>query len=382
MNKIEEVRNKFPSTRDLTDTQKKLLNNYVYKNHNYQGVNNLWEKFNREGLNKKGPNYIYKYQMYQWYRNQSVNQTMGEAQPVKRKNTRQIYTSKPNTTYQMDLIDFTSNSYKGFTFYLILIDIFTKYAYGAPLKNKSAESIKKVLNDLINKYKIDIKVIQTDNGGEFKGFDFPNGIKHLKSKAYSAQNQGLVERFNRTLKQQFYKYREATGKNNWNEIFEKLIENINNSYSRTTKSTPKDNEDANEDRQKEIAENIKYQINKDKDELLSIGQQVRVKNLNRNKGEPYFSKDIYTIEKVFKGKNNTRNTYKLSGLPNRYNNTEMRVVNQVVEPDLDFSPSSNTRLQIKNNQNIKAQPRNLNAEVRGLASKTLFTKTRLRPRKK
>ena len=380
MDKIEAVRNKFSSTKDLTYIQKKLLNEYVYKNHNYMGINTLWEKFSRE-KNKSGPNYIYKYQMYQWYRNQSVNQTMGEKQPTKRKNTRQIYTSKPNTTYQMDLIDFTSNSYKGFTFYLILIDIFTKYAYGFPLKNKRPETIKNALNKLINKYKIDIKVIQTDQGNEFN-FVFPEGIKHLKSKAYTAENQGIVERYNRTLKQQFYKYREATGKNNWSEIFEKLIDNINNSYSRTTKSTPNDNENADTERQKEIAENIKYQVNKDKDELLPINQQVRIINKNRNKGEPYFSKQIYKIEKVFKGKNNTRNTYKLSGLPNRYNNTEFRVINEVIEPDLDFSPSVNTRLQIKNAQDIKSQPRNVNAEVRGLMSKTVAVKSRLRNRKK
>ncbi|CAI7772500.1 unnamed protein product [Closterium sp. NIES-54] len=51
-----------------------------------------------------------------------------------------------------------------------------------------------------------VKVIRTDNGGEFIGADFEKelkqkGIQHQLSVPYNPQQNGVAERFNRTLQE-------------------------------------------------------------------------------------------------------------------------------------------------------------------------------------
>jgi transposase InsO family protein len=71
-------------------------------------------------------------------------------------------------------------------------------------KSQTQETLKGFLRRAQNKFGLRIKKIRSDNGTEFKnsqieGFLEEEGIKHEFSSPYTTQQNGVVERKNRTL---------------------------------------------------------------------------------------------------------------------------------------------------------------------------------------
>ena len=98
---------------------------------------------------------------------------------------------------------------KGFRFLLCAIDIFSKYAWVVPLKDKKGVSIvnafQKILNDSARKP----NKIWVDKGSEFYNDSFRKWLKDNDIKMYSIHNEGksvAAERFIRTIKTKIYKY--------------------------------------------------------------------------------------------------------------------------------------------------------------------------------
>ena len=105
----------------------------------------------------------------------------------------------------------TSKFNKGFRFLLYVIDIFSKYDWVAPLKDKKvvciANDFQKILKESDRKpYKIWV-----DKGSEFynNNNSFKKLLKEYDVEMYSIHNEGksvVAERFIRTLKTKIYKY--------------------------------------------------------------------------------------------------------------------------------------------------------------------------------
>lgn len=84
------------------------------------------------------------------------------------------------------------------------MDHFSKHMWAYGLREKDAKHVsmlfRHVLDDISH-----VHVVHSDNGGEFRGeFDElleENGIKHVRSKPYTPQSHGLIERAVRTLRQ-------------------------------------------------------------------------------------------------------------------------------------------------------------------------------------
>jgi transposase InsO family protein len=71
-------------------------------------------------------------------------------------------------------------------------------------KSQTQETLKRFLRQSQNEFGLRIKKIRSDNGTEFKnsqieGFFEEEGIKHEFSSPYTPQQNGVVERKNRTL---------------------------------------------------------------------------------------------------------------------------------------------------------------------------------------
>lgn len=96
------------------------------------------------------------------------------------------------------------------------IDTYGSYGFACVFSSKRSEASVAILhNDVIPQYKewkIDLETILTDNGREFCGTDAHpyelylqlNDIEHRRTKVRSPQTNGFVERFNRTLKEEFF----------------------------------------------------------------------------------------------------------------------------------------------------------------------------------
>ena len=74
--------------------------------------------------------------------------------------------------WQIDLIDLSNIKNKfysqNYTFALTCIDVFSRYAWVEPMKNKTATESKKAIQRIIAKGRKPT-IIYTDDGNEFKG---------------------------------------------------------------------------------------------------------------------------------------------------------------------------------------------------------------------
>ena len=99
---------------------------------------------------------------------------------------------------------FLSRKNKGIKYLLCAIDLFSKYAFVIPLKDKKGISIANAFNKIIkqsNRRKPN--KIWVDQGGEFHNNVFKKWLSDNDIIMYSTYNEGksvVVERFIRTLK--------------------------------------------------------------------------------------------------------------------------------------------------------------------------------------
>ncbi|CAI7785088.1 unnamed protein product [Closterium sp. NIES-53] len=116
----------------------------------------------------------------------------------------------PLTLVHMDVVVPTrAPSLSGSRYFLTIVDDHTRAAWVYPLKTKG-EVAAAVLKEWMPRAQREsghkVKVIRTDNGGEFIGADFEvvlnkKGIQHQLTVPYNPQQNGVAERFNRTLQE-------------------------------------------------------------------------------------------------------------------------------------------------------------------------------------
>ena len=135
---------------------------------------------------------------------------------------------------------------KEFRFLLCVIDIFSKYAWVVPLKDKKGVSIvdafQKILDDLNRKP----NKIWADKGSEFYNSSFKNWLKDNDIEMDSIHNEEksvVAERFIRSLKTKIYKYLTSVSKNVYIDKLDDMVNEYNNTYHRTIKMKPVDVKD-------------------------------------------------------------------------------------------------------------------------------------------
>ena len=133
-----------------------------------------------------------------WLAKQEAHQLHTQMKP--QTNIRPIITNRPGSMLQMDLIDFSNKPSNKYRYILTVIDTFSRKLWLNEIRNKTIKDVIPALNNIIQDIQKDYKinVIQSDNGGEFN-ISFPD-IKHIQSRAYTPQQQALVERSNSTVK--------------------------------------------------------------------------------------------------------------------------------------------------------------------------------------
>ena len=95
---------------------------------------------------------------------------------------------------------------KGIRFLLCVIDIFSKYAWVIPLKDKKVISIVKAFQSILKQSKGKPNKIWVDKGSEFYNARFKKWLQDNDIVMYSIHNEGksvVAERFIKTLKRKF-----------------------------------------------------------------------------------------------------------------------------------------------------------------------------------
>ena len=184
-----------------------------------------------------------------------------------------VYSGFKDKTWGADLANMklTNKFNKGSRFLLCAIDIFRKYAWVVPLKDKKGVSIVNALQKILKES--DRKPNKTWVGKESKFYNnpFKKWLKNSDIEMYSIHNAGksvVAERFIRTLKTKIYKYMTSVSKNVYIDKLHDIVVEYNNTYHKTIKMEPVDVKD-------NTYIDFKKEVN-DKDPKFKVGRHVRI----------------------------------------------------------------------------------------------------------
>ena len=119
---------------------------------------------------------------------------------------------------------------RGIKYLLCAIDLFSKYAWDAPSKDKRGISIVNAFQKLISKRRKPNK-IWVDQGGEFYNYHFKRFLKINNIEIYSTYNEEksvVAERFIRALKNKIFKYLTAVSKSGYFGVLDDIVNKYNN----------------------------------------------------------------------------------------------------------------------------------------------------------
>ena len=165
---------------------------------------------------------------------------------VHRFRRRRYVVDAPGHVIQMDLADFRSlaKQNKGFNYVLVAVDVFSRYLYTYPLKNKTAGdteiAIRYVFDNMITGRPP--KYIHTDKGLEFRNSKVGALLKKHGAKFLTSENSdvkaSIAERTIRTIKNKIFKYFSQNNTLDWSSILGDVTSAYNNSIHSTIKATP------------------------------------------------------------------------------------------------------------------------------------------------
>ena len=123
--------------------------------------------------------------------------------PIIRKfNKRKVYSQFKDNIWGIDLADMQSLKNKGIKYLLCAIDLYSKYAFVVPLKDKKGISIVNAFNKIIKQSNRKPNKIWIDQGVEFYNHVFKKWLSSNDIIMYSTYNEGksvVAERFIRRL---------------------------------------------------------------------------------------------------------------------------------------------------------------------------------------
>ena len=232
--------------------------------------------------------------------------------PIIRKfKKRKVYSSFRDNIWGVDLVDMQplSKFNKGFRFLLCVIEIFSKYAWVIPSKDKRGTSIVNAFQKILKESNRKPNKIWVHKGSEFYNHSFKKWLKDNDIFMYSTNNGGksvIAERFMRTLKNKIYKYMTAISKNVYIDKLDDIVKEYNNKYHTSIKMKPIDVKD-------NTYIDFKKESN-DKNPKFKVGDHIRIskyKNIFTKGYMPNWSEEIFIIKKI---KNTIQWTYVINDL--------------------------------------------------------------------
>ena len=196
---------------------------------------------------------------------------------------------------------------KGIKYLLMVIDVFSKYGWIIPLKDKKTESVSTAFDTtgIFKKSKRKPEKLWTDKGSEFISKHFKDFLKRHNITLYHTQNEeksSVVERWNRTMKTKMWKMFSANNNTVYWDKLNKLVDDYNNTYHSSIKMTP--NEAIKKENEKQVFTNL-YEDEiyfKPKKPKFSIGDKVRLSKYKRrgfDKGyTPNWTEEVFVIDKI------------------------------------------------------------------------------------
>lgn len=147
-------------------------------------------------------------------------------------------------TYQIDLVEMIpyASQNRQYKYILTVIDIFTKFSWAFPVKNKTSVCIVNEMKKLFKSGHVP-RNIHSDGGSEFYNQNFRALMNQYNINHYSTFTSikcAIVERFNRTLKHKMWRMFHMQGTHKWLAILPTLLQEYNNTKHRKIRMKPAD----------------------------------------------------------------------------------------------------------------------------------------------
>ncbi|GFS40170.1 putative uncharacterized transposon-derived protein F54H12.3 [Nephila pilipes] len=207
-----------------------------------------------------------------------------------------------NDLWQCDLVDLQhlARYNNGFKYLLTIIDVFSKYAYVIPLKNKTSVAVKNAFEKLLQRVKP--KNIQSDKGKEFYNTFLQSLFKSYSMNHYSSHGDhkaSIIERFNRTLKTKMFRVFTYRKSYKYEDILQSLVKSYNDSVHRSIGMAPSK---VTPDLEPQIFKKLYGYILKNEKVTLSKGDLVRISKANKSFRRGYlpgWSEEVFTVSKIY-----------------------------------------------------------------------------------
>ena len=207
---------------------------------------------------------------------------------------------------------------KGCRYLLMVLDLFSKYGWIVPLKDKKGETVAESFKTI---FKEDRKpqYLWTDKGKEYYNKNMRELLEKNSITLYSTENEeksSVYERWNRTIKTKMWKQFTVQGNTIYLDILPKILSQYNNSKHSSIKMTPieaskKKNESA-------VYFNLYGDMKQSSPKpRFKIGDKVRISKYKRkvfDKGyTPNWTEEIFLVDKI---QSTNPITYRLKDLNN------------------------------------------------------------------
>ena len=134
-----------------------------------------------------------------------------------------------------------SSKNKNVKYLLCAIDVFTKYAWVKPLKDKNGKTVLNTFIEIVNESNRKPTKLWIDRGREFYIKLMQEQLDNNDILMYSTHNEGksvIAERFIKILKSEIYKSMTASDSKSYLLYLNKLVDQYNNTYHHSIKKKP------------------------------------------------------------------------------------------------------------------------------------------------
>ena len=268
----------------------------------FSGVQALQHALQKKGFSNKNRK---KEKITKWLSSQD---TYTLHKPVRRHFSRsKVIVGGIDHQWQADLVDVSRlvSQNRSVKYLLTCIDIFSKYAWVLPLKNKTGDTLVKAFENILFQSGRKPIRLQCDQGKEFTNATFQQFLKKQGISFFTTYNEeikaSVVERFNRTLKSKMWKYFTRNDTQTYVDVLDDLVRSYNHSYHRSIKMQPVQ---VNQENQEDVWQHLYGEVSPPpcyKPPKFRTGDQVRISKFKKvfKKGySPNWSEEIFTIDGI------------------------------------------------------------------------------------
>ena len=220
--------------------------------------------------------------------------------------TSRVLVFGPDEQWAADLVDVQKlkRDNKGTNYLLTVVDVFSKYAWVVPIKQKTGPLMAQALATLFKTSKRSPQKLQTDDGKEFYNKHVTKVLKEHGTHHFSTAGDtkaSVVERFNRTFKQRLYRYMTTYNTFKYLSVLPKLVDGYNASFHRSIGRAPRDVDQSNAEKVWDMLYDTKKKKKKKNRDALKVGDRVRLNKKHRpfKKGYlPGWTEEVFLITRA------------------------------------------------------------------------------------